>query len=59
MAMYEQHRFMRGLSVWVGFRQDAVQYERHERFAGETRYPSQVLATSLLYNWPRRFGFIL
>lgn len=39
VAMREQHRFMRGLSVWVGFRQEAVQYERHERFAGETKYP--------------------
>jgi len=39
VAMREQHRFMRGLSVWVGFRQEAVQYERHERFAGTTKYP--------------------
>lgn len=39
IAMREQHRFMRGLSVWVGFRQEAVQYDRHERFAGETKYP--------------------
>jgi dolichol-phosphate mannosyltransferase len=41
VAMREQHRFMRGLSVWVGFRQEAVQYERHERFAGSTKYPLQ------------------
>jgi polyisoprenyl-phosphate glycosyltransferase len=39
VAMREQHRFMRGLSAWVGFRQEAVQYERHERFAGTTKYP--------------------
>jgi glycosyltransferase involved in cell wall biosynthesis len=39
IAMREQHRFMRGLSVWVGFRQEAVSYERHERFAGSTKYP--------------------
>jgi dolichol-phosphate mannosyltransferase len=39
VAMREHHRFMRGLSVWVGFRQEAVQYERHERFAGSTKYP--------------------
>jgi dolichol-phosphate mannosyltransferase len=37
--MREQHRFMRGLSVWVGFRQEAVPYERQERFAGSTKYP--------------------
>lgn len=39
ITMREQHRFMRGLSAWVGFRQEAVQYERQERFAGETKYP--------------------
>jgi dolichol-phosphate mannosyltransferase len=39
VVMREHHRFMRGLSVWVGFRQEAVQYERHERFAGTTKYP--------------------
>ncbi len=39
IQMREQHRFMRGLSVWVGFRQEAVPYERHERFAGTTKYP--------------------
>ncbi|MGH2391821.1 MAG: glycosyltransferase family 2 protein [Chloroflexota bacterium] len=38
-AMREHHRFMRGLSVWVGFRQEAVRYERAERFAGTTKYP--------------------
>jgi polyisoprenyl-phosphate glycosyltransferase len=37
--MREHHRFMRGLSAWVGFRQEAVLYERHERFAGTTKYP--------------------
>jgi len=39
VTMREQHRFMRGLSAWVGFRQEAVQYVRQERFAGETKYP--------------------
>ncbi len=37
--MREQHRFMRGLSAWVGFRQEAVPYQRHSRFAGTTKYP--------------------
>jgi dolichol-phosphate mannosyltransferase len=39
VTMREHHRFMRGLSVWVGFRQEAVPYDRHERFAGATKYP--------------------
>jgi dolichol-phosphate mannosyltransferase len=38
-TMREKHRFMRGLSVWVGFRQTGVKYVRAERFAGETKYP--------------------
>ncbi len=38
-TMREKHRFMRGLSVWVGFRQTGVNYVRAERFAGETKYP--------------------
>lgn len=37
--MRERHRFLRGMSVWVGFRQIGVEYERAERFAGETKYP--------------------
>ena len=39
VTMREHHRFMRGLSMWVGFRQEAVQYDRHERYAGSTKYP--------------------
>ncbi len=39
ITMREHHRFMRGLSAWVGFRQVAVSYERQERFAGTTKYP--------------------
>lgn len=38
-SMREQHRFMRGLSAWVGFKQAVVPYVRHERFAGTTKYP--------------------
>ncbi|HLK93825.1 MAG TPA: glycosyltransferase family 2 protein [Polyangia bacterium] len=38
-ALREQHRFVRGLVWWVGFRQTAVSYERPGRFAGETKFP--------------------
>jgi dolichol-phosphate mannosyltransferase len=37
--MREHHRFMRGLSAWVGFRQTGVLYSRHARAAGTTKYP--------------------
>jgi polyisoprenyl-phosphate glycosyltransferase len=38
-AMPEQHRFVRGMVSWVGFRQVPLLYERNERLAGETKYP--------------------
>lgn len=38
-GMREHHRFMRGMSAWVGFRQTGVEYVREERYAGETKYP--------------------
>jgi glycosyltransferase involved in cell wall biosynthesis len=37
--MRERHRFLRGMSAWVGFRQIGVPYKRAARFAGETGYP--------------------
>ena len=37
--MRELHRFMRGLTCWVGFRQASVEYDRAARYAGETKYP--------------------
>ncbi len=37
--MRERHRFLRGMSVWVGFRQTGVPYRRAARYAGETKYP--------------------
>jgi polyisoprenyl-phosphate glycosyltransferase len=37
--MREHHRFLRGMSVWVGFRQVGVPYKRAARYAGETKYP--------------------
>jgi dolichol-phosphate mannosyltransferase len=38
-ALREQHRFVRGMVAWVGFRQAAVYYEREARFGGKTKYP--------------------
>lgn len=35
----EHSRFMRGLSVWVGFNQIGVPYRRAARSAGSTKYP--------------------
>jgi len=38
-SLQEKNRFVRGLVSWVGFKQIAVEYERDERFAGESKYP--------------------
>jgi polyisoprenyl-phosphate glycosyltransferase len=37
--MRERHRFPRGMSAWVGFRQIGVPYRRAARLSGETKYP--------------------
>jgi dolichol-phosphate mannosyltransferase len=37
--MRERHRFPRGMSAWVGFKQIGVDYKRAARVAGETKYP--------------------
>jgi dolichol-phosphate mannosyltransferase len=38
LSMREQNRFLRGMTVWVGYTQTAVDYEREPRFAGETKF---------------------
>jgi glycosyltransferase involved in cell wall biosynthesis len=38
-SMRERHRFLRGMSVWIGFKQIGVPYSRAARIAGETKYP--------------------
>jgi len=35
----ETHRFMRGLSCWIGYSQASVLYDRDPRYAGVTKYP--------------------
>jgi len=39
--MRERHRFLRGMSIWVGFKQTGVAYKRSARFSGVTKYPFQ------------------
>ncbi len=46
--MNERHRFPRGMSAWVGFRQIGVTYKRAARVAGVTKYPfSKMLKLAL------------
>ncbi|HWJ11836.1 MAG TPA: glycosyltransferase family 2 protein [Nocardioides sp.] len=40
ISRYREHdRFLRGIVAHVGFRQEALLFDRDERFAGETGYP--------------------
>ncbi|HEY5262380.1 MAG TPA: glycosyltransferase family 2 protein, partial [Solirubrobacteraceae bacterium] len=38
LSMRERNRFLRGMTVWVGYTQAAVPYRRDARYAGETKY---------------------
>lgn len=41
----ERYRFVRGMVPWLGFRSVPLEYDRAERYAGETKYPlSKMLA---------------
>lgn len=37
--MREHNRFIRGMTSWAGFKQTGVEYVRHAREWGETKYP--------------------
>jgi dolichol-phosphate mannosyltransferase len=52
----ENPRFVRGLVSWVGFRQEAVYYDRAERHAGETKYN---VAKLLRLSWEAICAFSL
>jgi dolichol-phosphate mannosyltransferase len=48
LSMRERSRFLRGMTVWVGYRQAAVPYRRDPRYAGVTKYTiSKMLRFSL------------
>jgi polyisoprenyl-phosphate glycosyltransferase len=38
LSMPERNRFLRGMTVWIGFTQTAVPYRREPRRAGATKY---------------------
>jgi dolichol-phosphate mannosyltransferase len=48
LSMRERSRFLRGMTVWVGYQQAAVPYRRDPRYAGQTKYTlSKMLRFSL------------
>jgi len=38
LQMREHNRFLRGMSAWMGYNAVPIEYERQERFAGQTKY---------------------
>ena len=38
LSMRERNRYLRGMTVWIGFTQTAVPYKRDARYAGETKF---------------------
>jgi glycosyltransferase involved in cell wall biosynthesis len=38
LAMPERHRFLRGMTRWVGYSQSFIEYERQARLGGRTKY---------------------
>ena len=53
-SMREKHRFLRGMSAWVGYKQIGVPYQRAPRYAGKTKYP---LKKMILLAWNAITGF--
>ncbi|MCH7702089.1 MAG: glycosyltransferase family 2 protein, partial [Planctomycetes bacterium] len=44
----EQHRFVRGMIAWLGYRQTAIQFDRPSRMGGDPKYgPLKLAALSL------------
>ncbi len=52
--MREHNRFIRGMTSWVGFKQTGVDYVRHARHAGETKYPFRKM---IRFAWDAITGF--
>jgi dolichol-phosphate mannosyltransferase len=61
----EQHRFIRGMVGWVGFRTAEVHYDRKARVAGVTKYPFRKMlrfaidATVSFSFFPLRLAYVL
>lgn len=44
-SMPEQHRFIRGMVPWAGYKQVGVPYERDKRHGGQTKYTLKKMVT--------------
>lgn len=56
-SLREQHRFMRGLSAWVGFPTTTVEIERPPRFGGESSWLKTSLTRVVSHGLKSIFAF--
>jgi polyisoprenyl-phosphate glycosyltransferase len=54
LAMPERHRFLRGMTRWVGYEQTVVEYDRPPRPAGASKY---TLRKMLAFGWDAIISF--
>ena len=54
LEMPERHRFLRGMTSWVGYQQAIVEYERQPRAAGASKY---TLRKMLAFGWDAVVSF--
>jgi dolichol-phosphate mannosyltransferase len=54
LQMPERHRFLRGMTRWVGYRHATVEYERAPRTGGESKYTFRRM---LRFAWDAIVGF--
>jgi dolichol-phosphate mannosyltransferase len=65
LAMSERNRFLRGMTVWVGYTQTAVPFAREARSAGRTKYTTSRMlrfafdAITSFSNRPLQFATLL
>jgi polyisoprenyl-phosphate glycosyltransferase len=43
LAMPERHRFLRGMTRWVGYEQTSIEYDRAPRVSGRSKYTARKL----------------
>ncbi len=55
--MREKHRFLRGMSAWIGYKQIGVPYNRASRYAGSTKYPLKKMVR-LAWNAITGFSYV-
>jgi polyisoprenyl-phosphate glycosyltransferase len=57
LSLPERNRYVRGLVSWIGFKQAGIEYDRAQRFSGETHYPFKKML-KLAFDGISSFSFL-